>query len=80
MSDQVSTRILSGLEPDRWRKHFQTTAYRKKRHEQEETLKKNTDGLPGEVGEEGKIQQVKDGKKRGEVNAIQEKKQEGVVR
>lgn len=42
-------------------------------------MKKNTDGLPGEVGEEGEIRQVKDGKKRGVVNAIQEKTQEVVV-
>lgn len=42
-------------------------------------MKKNTDGWPAEVREEGEIRQVKDGKKRGEVNAIQEKKQEVVV-
>lgn len=68
MSEQVSTKILCGLEPDRWRRPFQTAAFRKKRHEQEETLKKNTDGWPAEGREEGEIRQVKDGKKRGEVN------------
>lgn len=43
------------------------------------SLEENTDGLPGEVGEEGEIRQVKDGTKSEEVNAIQEKKKEVMV-
>lgn len=80
--DEGSAHVRQGrtwecLEAGAWprEKAVSSTVYRK----QERTggnLEVNTDALLG-GGEEGEIWQVKDGKKRGEVNVIPEKNQEG---